>query len=115
MDSIERVVIDDERTHRDGGIHLRTSAAAITWLNDHPDQLIGELWLDHDLGGDDTIRPVVELLERRCFDGTPQPITVIWVHTANPVGADRITTSRLLTNTYQVRRATLDQFQSQPS
>ena len=49
-----------------------------------------ELWLDHDLGGDDTVWPVVEVLERAAFDGRPIDIGVIYVHSANPAGAAKI-------------------------
>ena len=49
-----------------------------------------ELWLDHDLGEDDTIWPVVEVLERAAFEERPFDIGVINVHSANPAGAARL-------------------------
>jgi hypothetical protein len=48
------------------------------------------LWLDHDLGEDDTIWPVVEVLERAAFEGRRYDIGVINVHSANPAGAAKI-------------------------
>ncbi len=49
-----------------------------------------ELWLDHDLGGEDTIWPVVEVLERAAFDERPFDIGVVFIHSANPPGAAKI-------------------------
>jgi hypothetical protein len=106
----ELVIIDDLRTHTRGGLHLRTSADALDWLDSHRGDTIGELWLDHDLGGDDTIRPIVGALEERCFNRDPVPIDVIYVHTANPVGADMILRSRLLGENYRLVRTGLDEF-----
>ena len=48
------------------------------------------MWLDHDLGEDDTIWPVVEVLERAAFENRPFDIGVINVHSANPAGAAKI-------------------------
>jgi hypothetical protein len=42
---------------------------------------------DHDLGDEDTIWPVVEVLERAAFEQRPLGIGVIYVHSANPAGA----------------------------
>ncbi len=49
-----------------------------------------ELWLDHDLGGEDTIWPVVEMLERAAFDERPFDIRAVFIHSANPPGAAKI-------------------------
>jgi prepilin-type processing-associated H-X9-DG protein len=43
---------------------VEQSAARDELLDRHRDQQPDELWLDHDLGEGDTIRPVVEILER---------------------------------------------------
>jgi hypothetical protein len=48
------------------------------------------LWLDHDLGEDDTIWPVVEVLERAAFEERPFDVGLIKIHSANPVGAARM-------------------------
>jgi hypothetical protein len=70
-----------------------------------------ELWLDHDLGSaevvDDTIRPVVRYLEERCFLDAPVSIGILYVHTANPVGAQFITSSNLLKAHYCIVRSSM--------
>ncbi|SDT57439.1 cyclic-phosphate processing receiver domain-containing protein [Actinoplanes derwentensis] len=86
------VLIDDLRSFLDGRTAevARTSAAGIVLLTGHRDRRIEELWLDHDLGGEDTIWPVVEVLERAAFAGHPYDIGVVNVHSANPVGAAKM-------------------------
>jgi hypothetical protein len=102
------VVIDDLRSHPDAAVHLRTSAEAIAWLGAF-DGEIDELWLDHDLGGEDTIRPVVHFIAERAFTGSPLSIKRIVVHTANPAGAAWITSDNVLNAHYQVVRGSLSQ------
>jgi hypothetical protein len=86
------VLVDDLRSFVDGrpATVLRTSAEAVAFLEGHHDTHITELWLDHDLGGDDTIWPVVEVLERAAFEDRRPDIDVVRVHTANPGGAQRL-------------------------
>lgn len=86
------ILVDDLRSFVDGrhAEVVRTSAAAVELLGRCRDQRVEELWLDHDLGGDDTIWPVVEVLERAVFDDRPFDIGVIYVHSANPAGAAKI-------------------------
>jgi len=82
----------------------RTSAEGLRLLEEHRDLFISELWLDHDLGGDDSILPVVTLLEEAAFNGQPFQIRTIFVHSANPSGAETVV--RVLTRwDYRVRRA----------
>mgnify|MGYP001791550123 CR=1 FL=1 len=50
------------------------------------DRGIHHLGRDHDLGGEDTIRPVIELLVRLARKGSPLNVGVVHIHTAN-VGA----------------------------
>lgn len=45
------------------------------------------VWLDHDLGGADTINPVIEFLAEQSFLGKPVRIQTIYIHTSNPAGA----------------------------
>lgn len=86
------LLIDDLRSFVDGRAAevARTSAAGVVALRRYAGRRLDELWLDHDLGGDDTIGPVVEVLERAAFDGEAFDIGTIFVHSANPAGADRI-------------------------
>jgi hypothetical protein len=87
-----RVLVDDLRSFLDPApAHVaRTSAAGVEALRRHRHERIDELWLDHDLGGADTIWPVVEELERAAFDGSPFDIGTVFVHSANPPGAAKI-------------------------
>ncbi|NDU74612.1 hypothetical protein GWI34_18535 [Actinomadura sp. DSM 109109] len=85
----------------------RTSREGVQLLEEHRDGFIDELWLDHDLGGDDSIMPVVTVLEEAAFNGHPLQIGVIFVHSANPSGAETVV--RVLKRwNYEVRRATAE-------
>ncbi|MEU9509416.1 cyclic-phosphate processing receiver domain-containing protein [Micromonospora sp. NPDC048170] len=86
------LLVDDLRSFVDGRVAqiVRTSAAGIEALEGHRRDRLEELWLDHDLGGDDTIWPVVEVLELAAFEGQPFDIGVVYVHSANPAGAAKI-------------------------
>ncbi len=82
--------VDDLRPMPEGYMfHAKTSAEAIYWLSFFkPHQWCGtckltEMSLDHDLGGDDTTRPVVLWMIENDF----WPVEVK-VHTANPVGRE---------------------------
>ncbi|MET7661792.1 cyclic-phosphate processing receiver domain-containing protein [Streptomyces sp. NPDC005356] len=84
----------------------RSSGEGVKLLQEHRDSLIDELWLDHDLGGNDSIMPVVTLLEEAAFNGRPFRIGTVYVHSANPIGAETVVRSLTRWN-YQVRRATI--------
>ncbi|WP_229829996.1 cyclic-phosphate processing receiver domain-containing protein [Actinoplanes ianthinogenes] len=86
------VLIDDLRSFVDGRVAevARTSADGVALLNRCRDRRLDELWLDHDLGEDDTIWPVVELLERAAFEDRPFDIGIIHIHSANPAGAGKM-------------------------
>jgi hypothetical protein len=93
MESEPRVIlIDDLRSFVDGRSAevARTSAAGVDLLERCHGRRVDELWLDHDLGGEDTIWPVVEVLERAAFDEQPFDIGVVYIHSANPPGAAKI-------------------------
>ncbi|MEV5842916.1 cyclic-phosphate processing receiver domain-containing protein [Streptomyces sp. NPDC051985] len=83
----------------------RTSGEGVKLLQEHRDTFIDELWLDHDLGGDDSVLPVVTLMEEAAFHGRPFRIGTVFVHSANPIGAETVVRSLTRWN-YQVRRAT---------
>lgn len=87
------VLVDDLRSFIDGrrAEVARTSAAGVELLHRYRGLRLAELWLDHDLGEDDTIWPVVEVLERAAFEDRRFDIGVINVHSANPAGAAKIT------------------------
>lgn len=87
------VVVDDERTftgHVDR--YFRTSDEALNgllrmwmdWSFRYGDSI--EIYLDHDLGGDDNIMPVVEFL----VTIKTNFIERILVHTQNPPAADKM-------------------------
>lgn len=75
-----RLWVDDLRPAPDEWVHVTTSAQAISVLRTGR---VVELSLDHDLGGDDTTRPVVLwMCEREVWPA------IVHVHTANPVGEE---------------------------
>ena len=86
------ILVDDLRSFIDGRCAevARTSAAGLDVLQSCRDERGDELWLDHDLGEDDTIWPVIEVLERAAFDGHPLDIGVVYIHSANPTGAAKM-------------------------
>ncbi|WP_244454026.1 cyclic-phosphate processing receiver domain-containing protein [Micromonospora echinofusca] len=87
------VLVDDLRSFTDGRVAqvARTSKAGIEALDRYRGHRLDELWLDHDLGEDDTIWPVVERLEQAAFEGQPFDIGVVYIHSANPAGAAKMT------------------------
>ncbi|MEV6425082.1 cyclic-phosphate processing receiver domain-containing protein [Streptomyces sp. NPDC051662] len=95
--------IDDLRPLPRATRVARTSREGIQLLQEHRDSFIDELWLDHDLGGDDSIMPVVTLMEEAAFNGRPFHIGTVFVHSANPIGAETVVRSLARWN-YQVRR-----------
>lgn len=101
--------MDDLRSFRDGrdAIVARSSAAALEVIRDLGDTFVHELWLDHDLGGDDTIRPVSAHLEEIAYFGKPMHVGVVYVHSAN-AGAAEAVVKGLLRYGYNARRTGTD-------
>ncbi|MFE1799775.1 cyclic-phosphate processing receiver domain-containing protein [Streptomyces sp. NPDC059517] len=98
------LAIDDLRALPRATRLARTSREGVQLLQEHREIFIDELWLDHDLGGDDSIMPVVTLLEEAAFHGLPFQIGTVYVHSANPIGAETVV--RCLAHwKYHVRRA----------
>ncbi len=86
------VLVDDVRSFRDGRpCHVaRSSAAAVTLLHGLRDRPIDQLWLDHDLTGDDDIWPVIRLLEDAHLTGARFDIGVINVHASRSGAAHQM-------------------------
>lgn len=101
------VLIDDVRSFRDERPCrvARTSAAAVALLHELRDEWIDDLWLDHDLAGDDTIWPVVRLLEDAALAGRPHLARKVHVHAARSGPAHQMLVS-LRRAGYDVERST---------
>lgn len=82
------VLIDDAREFKDGrpALVARTSREALTLLNHLVETRIDHLWLDHDLGGTDTIRPVVDWMAQLAGTGSPLNVGHTHIHSANVGG-----------------------------
>lgn len=82
------VLVDDTRGFRDERPTLvaRSSQEALSLLEGLGRKRIDHLWLDHDLGGEDTIRPVVDLMVRLASTGAALNVGQVHIHTAN-IGA----------------------------
>ncbi len=89
------VLVDDVRSFRDGRPCrvARSSSTAVEFLLGLRDHRIDELWLDHDLVRDDTVWPVVRLLEDAHLAGEPFDIGVIHVHASRPGAAHQLLVS----------------------
>lgn len=104
--SVPRVLVDDVRVFRDGreALVAKTSAEALVLLGSLAGRHIDELWLDHDLVGDDTVQPLVDLLVARADAGSPVSVGTILVHSANVRAGHRIT-AELAAAGYPARRS----------
>lgn len=99
-----RLWIDDERQPPNVMWDWRTTSdGAIKMLQDSHVRMVS---FDHDLGGDDTTRPVV--LWMCVQDVWPK---YIFVHTMNPIGADWLTgmCKRYAPDSTEVRRIPFNQ------
>lgn len=111
------VVVDDERTFefKEGttGYTFRTSAEALKFLIGHWYELYSDpieaLYLDYDLGGNDTALIIARFMQRVAqlkfpWDTESVPmvrVERVFVHSQNPVGARDMRS--LLMNHYDVR------------
>jgi hypothetical protein len=77
------------RTLKDGNLFLDQFERNI-YATSMNNESLDELWLDHDLGGDDTIRSICLMLAERAFNGNPYPVGRIVICSMNPVGIDWI-------------------------
>ncbi|WP_068059319.1 cyclic-phosphate processing receiver domain-containing protein [Nocardia xishanensis] len=82
-----KLFVDDERPAPDGWVRVETSAEALSILSAYrlDGHTVEAISLDHDLGGDDTTRPV--MLWMCEHDWWPLRLTI---HSANPVGRDHL-------------------------
>jgi hypothetical protein len=82
------VLIDDVRGFKDErpALVARSSQEALALLDQLGDTRINHLWLDHDLVGDDTIRPVVDWMVQQASIGSPLNVGQIHIHSANVGG-----------------------------
>lgn len=80
-----KIWVDDIRPAPDGWLWAATSRATIAWLEVWKgcDVVIDIMSLDHDLGGDDTTRPIVLWMCENDY----WPVKTV-VHSANPVGVE---------------------------
>jgi hypothetical protein len=100
------VLIDDVRDFRDErpALIARSSHEALGLLERLGRNRIDHLWLDHDLGGEDTIRPVIDLMLHLANTGPPLNVGEVHIHTAN-VGAGHQMVLELQTAGYTVVRS----------
>jgi hypothetical protein len=79
------VLVDDVRGFKDErpALVARSSQEALKLLDELRGERIDHLWLDHDLVGHDTIRPVVDLLVQLAKEGSPLTVGTIHIHTSN--------------------------------
>ena len=89
-----RVLVDDVRSFLDTRpcVVYRNSADAVIGLRRLAVAAVAvdELWLDHDLGGENTIRPVLALLDELDHAGRRLAVTRAVIVTSNPVGGNVI-------------------------
>nr|WP_270886883.1 hypothetical protein [Pedococcus sp. 5OH_020] len=82
----------------------RTSANAITLLASLQGSRIGDLWLDNDLIGGDTVQPVLDPLLALATMGTPLDVVRIHVHSSNIREGHRVC-AELVQAGYPARRS----------
>lgn len=102
------VLVDDDRVFIEPRDYMaaRTSQAALDTLHVLRSNgvVIDELWLDHDLGDDDDVLPVLTMLCEAAANNDPYPVRQIYVHSMNRSGADTLMRG-LRRYGYPVRRA----------
>lgn len=106
-----KIWIDDIRPIPEGfDIWFKTSYDAIEFLSQHNNlNLIDLISFDHDLGGEDTSRPVVQMIEGAAFSGEIDHVIRYNVHSANPVGAEWIRQAITSANNF-IRKKILEDF-----
>ena len=104
--AVLRVLVDDVRDFKDGrsAVVLRTSREAVDYVARLGDRRIDELWLDHDLVGDDTVQPLVGHLVAAAASGRPVPVDRNLVHSSNIRAGHRVV-QELAAAGYRVERS----------
>lgn len=104
--SLLTVLIDDVRGFKDArpALVARSSKEALRLLEGLGRRRIDHLWLDHDLGGEDTIRPVIDVMVQLASTGSPLNVGQVHIHTAN-VGAGHQMGVELRTAGYPILRS----------
>ena len=90
MDGEDVLVIEDIRIFRFPCVYARTMGEAWQLLFSKPWR---EVWFDHDMGllrFDVNTYPLAVQLEELAHQGIPHPIERVFVHSANPAGAQRL-------------------------
>jgi hypothetical protein len=100
------VLVDDVRGFSDErpALVARSSQEALALLDGLGGKRIDHLWLDHDLVGEDTIGPVVDLMVQLASAGTPLNVGQVHIHSAN-VGAGHRMGAELRAAGYAVVRS----------
>ena len=100
------ILVDDARGFRDErpALVARSSQEALRLLDELGSRRIDHLWLDHDLVGEDTIGPVVDLMIQLAMAGSPLDVGRVHIHTAN-VGAGHWMAVELRAAGYAVARS----------
>lgn len=104
-----KIWIDDVRPMPEGfDIWFKNSYDAVEFLNQHNNlNRIDFISFDHDLGGEDTSRPVVQMIEEAAFNGKIDRVIRYNVHSANTVGAEWIRQAMINANNF-IRKALYD-------
>ena len=84
------LVVDDVRIFEFDATYARTSEEGLALLESR--QMWNEIWLDHDLGGDDTTVPVVDRMCELAHAGTGVRVLKVFVHSSNPAAENLVRT-----------------------
>ena len=92
------LVIDDLRSFTDEALssaefknaeitYARTSDEGMQELKGHDDHYFDVIYFDHDLGGEDTTKPVALYLEEKAYFGAPYDAKIV-IHSSNSAGVN---------------------------
>jgi hypothetical protein len=106
------VLVDDVRSFRDNRPCrlARSSVDGVALLHELRAHHIDELWLDHDLQGEDTIWPVVHLLDDAALAGEPFDVGIVYVHASRAGPAHEVVVSLRRAGYRVVRQTAIGQW-----